>query len=118
MLGWFATHYKHHISVSRSESTYRLLSFDASAFLCNTFGTLLQDWRLSTCLGHQLALPTGHNDLVGLNTWCPLAVLTVVPHVRPPPSHSRSSCTVSAIKPLTPDIILRDESILRSIEMG
>jgi hypothetical protein len=61
-----------------SESTYRLPSFDASAFLCDPFGTLLRYWRPLLCFSHQIAPPTGHNNLVGLNTWCSPAVLPVV----------------------------------------
>jgi hypothetical protein len=113
MLGWFTTQYKRYRMAAPSGSTYRLPSFDASAFLCNPFGTLLRYWWPLLCLSHQIAPPTGHNNLVGLNTWCSPAVLPVVPHVRPSPYHSRRSCAVSAIQPLTPAIILRDESVLR-----
>jgi hypothetical protein len=97
-----------------SRPIHRLPSFDASAFLCNTFGTLLRYWRTLTCLSHQFALSTGHNNLVGLGIWCSLAVLTVVPHVRPSPYHARRSCAVSVIQTLTPFILPPDESVLKS----
>lgn len=118
MLGWFATQYKRYNVVVPSESTYRLPSFDASAFLCNPFGTLLRYWRPLLCLSHQIAPPTGHNNLVGLNTWCSLVVLTVVPHVRPSLYNSRRSCAVSVIRTLAPDILPPDESVLKLIKMG
>jgi hypothetical protein len=57
-------------------------------------------------------------NLVGLGIWCSLAVLTVVPHVRPSPYHSRRSCAVSVIRTLTPAILPPDESVFKSIKMG